>query len=149
MTINSENSETVNNSNKRVLIFFTSVGLGHKIIAENMAWHLEHAGYTVKLADILQVQSGKLVDFGTWLHQLINKHFPFIWKFLYNSTTFSKLTMPWRVPLAGKNSSRAAAAIAEFKPDLVISTQTTSSAIVSYLKRHKSYRGKFAIGFSD
>lgn len=134
---------------KRILIFYTSVGLGHKIIAENIGYHLTKAGFEVRLSDILEVQSGFLVDFGTWLHQLVNKHFPFIWRFLYNSKGFNKLTLRWRVPLAAKNSQRAAKAIAEFNPDLVIATQTTGSAIVSFLKQKGIYKNKFAIAFSD
>lgn len=134
---------------KRVMIFYTSVGLGHKIIAENIAWHLRRAGFDVKLADILEVQSGVLVDFGTWLHQFVNRRLPFIWKFLYNSKTFNRLTLWLRVPLAGKNSGRAASLIAQFNPDLVITTQTTASAIVSHLKQRGVYHGKFAIAFSD
>ncbi len=134
---------------KRILIFYTSVGLGHKIIAENIGYHLTKAGFEVRLSDILEVQSGFLVDFGTWLHQLVNKYFPFIWKFLYNSKGFNKLTLRWRIPLAAKNSERAAKAIADFNPDLVIATQTTGSAIVSYLKEQGVYKNKFAIAFSD
>jgi processive 1,2-diacylglycerol beta-glucosyltransferase len=134
---------------KRILIFYTSVGLGHKIIAENIGWHLAKAGFEVKLADILEVQSGFLVDAGTWLHKFINTRLPFIWRFLYTSRGFNKLTLRWRVPLAAKNSARAAQLIAEFKPDLVITTQTTGSAIVSYLKQQGVYTGKFAIAFSD
>jgi processive 1,2-diacylglycerol beta-glucosyltransferase len=134
---------------KRILIFYTSVGLGHKIIAQNIGWHLTQAGFEVKLADILEVQSGFLVDFGTWLHGLLNARLPFVWRFLYNSKAFSKLTLHWRVPLAAKNSARAAGMIAEFNPDLVITTQTTASAIVSYLKREGVYKNKFVIAFSD
>ena len=134
---------------KRVLIFYTSVGLGHKIIAQNIGWHLSAAGFEVKLADILEVQSGFLVDAGTWLHQFINTRLPFVWRFLYTSPGFSKLTLRFRVPAAAKNSAKAARLIAEFNPDLVIATQTTGSAIVTYLKQQGIYTGKFAIAFSD
>lgn len=134
---------------KRILIFYTSIGLGHKIIAENIGWHLQQAGYEVKLSDILEVQSGFLVDVGKWLHSFINTRLPFVWKFLYTSQGFNKLTLGLRVPLAGKNSGRAQKAIEEFNPDLVIATQTTGSAIVSYLKRQGIYKNKFAIAFSD
>jgi processive 1,2-diacylglycerol beta-glucosyltransferase len=134
---------------KRILIFYTSVGLGHKIIAENIGWHLSHAGYDVRLEDILEVQSGPLVNLGTSLHQFVNKHLPFIWKFLYNNKIFTKLSLPLRVPLAAGNSDRAAQLIADFEPDLVITTQTTASAIVSHLKKAGDYQGKFAIAFSD
>ncbi len=54
---------------KKILIFYTSVGLGHKSIAENIGWYLEQpvspgasrggAGFEVKFADIGKVQEGK------------------------------------------------------------------------------------------
>ncbi len=135
--------------NKKILILYTSVGLGHKYIALNIAYHLEQAGFTVKLADVLQVQSGPMVKIGEWLHSLINRRFPFIWRWLYMSKAFSKLTMPLRVPLAGRNCENVKQVISEFQPDMIISTQTSGSAPVAYLKQVGFYKGKFVIAFSD
>lgn len=135
--------------NKKILILYTSVGLGHKYIALNMAYHLEQAGFEIKLADVLQVQSGVMVSVGEWFHSLINRRFPFVWRWLYFSKTFSKLTMPLRVPLAGGNSGNVKQMIDKFQPDLVISTQTSASAPMAYLKRNGLFNGKFVIAFSD
>ncbi len=134
---------------KKILILYTSVGLGHKYIAMNIGYHLEQAGFEVKYADVLQVQSGAMVSVGEWFHSLINRRFPFIWRWLYLSKLFSKVTMPLRVPLAGRNCENVKQAINEFQPDAVIATQTSASAPVAYLKRTGQYKGNFVIAFSD
>lgn len=135
--------------NKKVLIFHTSIGLGHKTIAENIGYHLEREGYTVQLSDILEVQSGKLVEVATKIHEFINTKLPFVWSWLYSITNVEPFTRSLRVSLAGRNSDRAKKKIDEFQPDLIISTHTTSSGIVSYLKKSGQYKGLFAITFSD
>ncbi len=135
--------------NKKILILYTSVGLGHKYIALNIGYHLEQAGYEVKYHDILKLQSGMMVSVGEWFHGLINRQFPFIWRWLYFSKLFAKITMPFRVPLAGRNYDNVKHVIEEFQPDMVISTQTSASAPIAYMKRKKMYEGKFVIAFSD
>ncbi len=135
-----------------VLILHTSIGLGHKSIAQNIAHALQREGFYVKVEDILQVESGWVVHAGTWLHRIVNRFFPWLWTWLYASTDhgiLAKLTLPLRVMLAAKNSSQALKLIREFQPDLIITTQTSASAVVAYLKRTGAYKGKFAIAFSD
>jgi processive 1,2-diacylglycerol beta-glucosyltransferase len=134
---------------KKVLIFHTSIGLGHKTIAENIGWHLERAGFEVKLADILEVQSGSLVNVSTQIHSFINRRLPFLWSWLYTITNHDSISESIRVRLAGNNSQRAEKIINEFNPDLIISTHTTASAVVSYLKKTGQYKKLFAITFSD
>ncbi len=134
---------------KRILILYTSIGLGHKYIALNIAYHLEKAGFEIQLADVLKVQSGVMVSVGEWFHSLINRRFPFVWRWLYFSKLFAKVTMPFRVPLAGKNSENIQSAVREFQPDMVISTQTSASAPMAYMKQHGLFNGQFVIAFSD
>lgn len=134
---------------KKILILYTSVGLGHKFIAENIAYHLEQAGHQILLHDILQVQSGVMVDFGTWLHSVINRRFPFIWRWLYFSKLVKLISIPLRVPLAKGNSENLLQIVKEFQPDCILSTQTTASAAVASLIDRKIFSGKFVIGFSD
>ncbi len=134
---------------KKVLILYTSVGLGHKTIAENIGWHLEQDGMQVKLFDILEVQSGSLVNFGTGLHSFINRKLPFIWKWLYMSKLMTFITVPFRVKLASKNTGKTKQIINEFNPDLVITTQTSASAVMAALKDSGDYKNKLAIAFSD
>ncbi len=133
--------------NKKILIFYTSVGLGHKSIAENIGFYLEQAGYEVKLTDIGKVQKGKFEHIVVGVHQFINRNLPFVWGWLYRWGYYP--TLPFRTFIAGFNYKSAKNYIDEFKPDLIISTQTTASAVVAYLKKQKLYNGKFGIAFSD
>ncbi len=134
---------------KKVLIFHTSVGLGHKSMAENIGFYLMRAGYEVKLADVLQVQQGKLVAWATHLHQLVNTKTPFIWKWLYMSKLFTDLTLSSRVRVAAHNHQKMKTVIDDFNPDLVITTQTTASAIMEYLKVNSLYNKPWVVAFSD
>jgi len=137
---------------KKILILYTSVGLGHKTIAENIGWHLQQAGYGVKYYDVLQLQAGILAKVGTRAHQFINKKLPFVWKWLYNHADqgwFSHITLPNRIKVASRNYHHVKKVVDEFSPDLIITTQTTASAIVHYLKQQNLYPGLFAIAFSD
>ncbi len=134
---------------EKILVLYTSVGLGHKYIAINMAYHLEKAGYEIKLHDVLDLQKGMLTEWGEKLHSLINRRFPFIWRWLYLSETFTVLTLPFRVPAASKNNANVLKVIRDFHPDAILSTNTMPSAIVSSLKKKGLYSGKLIITFSD
>lgn len=135
--------------NKKILILYTSVGLGHKYIALNMAYYLEKAGYEVKLHDVLQLQKGALTKYGEKVHNLINRKFPFIWRWLYLNKTFTDVTLPLRVPLASKNNKRVYGVVKEFQPDAILTTETMPTAIVSSLKNKGLYNGKLITTFSD
>jgi processive 1,2-diacylglycerol beta-glucosyltransferase len=137
---------------KKILVFYTSIGLGHKSIAENIGYHLEQSGYKVKLFDVLQLQAGALVSLSTFAHYVINKYFPFVWKWLYvhaDHGWFANLTLSKRVKVASRNYYHVKKVIDEFQPDLVIATQTNASAIIQYLKQQGWYKNLFAIAFSD
>lgn len=132
---------------KKILIFYTSVGLGHKFIAQNMGWHLERAGFEVKLADIGKVQEGLFSHIAIPTHHFINQYLPFLWGWMYRWMYIP--IMPLRLPLASLNYKKPLALINEFQPDLVITVQSTASAVVAYLKKAGLYKNKFAIAFSD
>jgi processive 1,2-diacylglycerol beta-glucosyltransferase len=132
---------------KRILIFHTSVGLGHKIIAQNIAHYLEAAGHTVCLQDVIQAQNQTSISWFISLQQFINKRIPIIWQWLYDWAYIP--TLPFRIPVAKFHSGEIKKIIDGFKPDLVISTQTSSSAAVAYLKKKGNYTGRFGIAFSD
>ncbi len=132
---------------KKILVLYTSVGLGHKSIAENIGFYLSEAGAKVKLADIGQVQTGKFEHIIVSLHQLINKYIPFLWQWLYDFGYY--LVYPFRIFIAGFNFGAVNSLIKEFRPDMIITTQTTASAVVAYLKHKQLYTGKFGVAFSD
>lgn len=134
---------------KKILILYTSVGMGHKYIADNIAYHLQQEGYEILLHDILQVQQGVMVDFGVWLHSFINRRLPFIWRWLYFSNLVNKISLPLRVPLAKSNSEKLFDVVKTFSPDAILSTQTTGSAATAALIEQKKFNGKFIIAFSD
>lgn len=131
------------------MILYTSVGLGHKYIALNIAYHLKRAGFEVQCFDVLQLQEGVMVNLGKRLHAFVNIYTPFIWRWLYLSKLFAKITLPLRVPLAGWNYGHIKRQVADFKPDMIISTQTSASAPIAYMKRQGEFNGKFLIAFSD
>ncbi len=139
----------MNNQNKKILILYTSVGLGHKFIAENIGYHLTQAGYNVLLHDILKVQEGLLSKFGIWLHSFVNRRLPFVWRWLYFSELVNFVGRPLRVPTARANSENLYKIVEEFKPDMILSTQTTGSAATAALINQKKFSGTFVIAFSD
>ncbi len=133
---------------KKILIFYTSVGLGHKFIAQNIAKHLDVSGFETRLEDMLVVQSGKLVDRGQkfffWMHNTI----PWFWSWIY-FTRLTNLLLPLRKVMGGRHSDRAARLIKEYDPDMIISVEVNPSAIVAYLKSIGVYKKPFGISFSD
>jgi len=134
---------------KKILIFYTSVGLGHKYIAQNIGFQLEQAGFEVRLEDVSKVQAGKFSIVVIGVHQFINHKLPFVWSWLYKSRIANTIISPLRLPLAARNSDRVQKLIMEYKPDVVITTQTTASAAVAYLKKKNIYTKPFGIAFSD
>lgn len=134
---------------KRILIFYTSKGLGHKIIAENIGWHLEQAGFQVKLADLLQVQSGRLVTYFSAFHTFINVYLPWLWRFFYTNKLFTDLTLPLRLKVSARNSDRARELIDVYNPDAVLVSQGSFAGVVAHLKRTGDYDKPLIVAFSD
>ncbi|MBI5530711.1 MAG: hypothetical protein HY918_04395 [Candidatus Doudnabacteria bacterium] len=132
---------------KKVLIFHTAIGLGHKSMAENIAAQLKEAGLEVKLADIGSVQRGRFEHIVVAVHKFINLYLPFVWAWLYFWGHY--IIYPFRTIIAGFNCAAAKKLISEYNPDLIISTQTTGSAVVAYLKSKRIYKNLFGIAFSD
>ena len=149
MNLNLSSTGGVSLGGKKVLIFHTTIGLGHKAIAENIGWRLQQAGFEVKLADIGQVQKGKLSNILISWHKFINQRLPFLWSWLYKSTIIYYLSVFFRMPLASTNSKATLELIQDFKPDLVLTVQTTASAVLSYLKFKGLYTNPWVISFSD
>ncbi len=132
---------------KKILLLYTSVGLGHKILAENLAYHLERQGYEVRLHDFYKVHEGAFVRVGTIVHQFINVRLPFIWGWIYRWMHYA--AYPFRLFIAKFNADTVWPIIESFRPDMIISTQTAPSAVIAYLKQKGLYRGLFGIAFHD
>ena len=123
--------------------------MGHKFIAENIGYELSQAGLEVRLEDISKVQAGKFSRVVIAVHGFINSKIPFFWSWLYKSYLVNAFISPLRLPLAAKNSERVKRLLADFRPDAVITTQTTASAVLAYLKQKQIYNQPFGIAFSD
>lgn len=132
---------------KKILILHTSVGLGHKVMAENIALRLKAMGDDVMLKDIGEVQKGRFQRAVVAIHSFINRRLPFVWAFLYKFGHYPIL--PFRVFIAGFNCQSALRLVNQYRPDLIIATQTSASAVVAYLKQKGLYGGLFGIAFSD
>ena len=134
---------------KRILILYTSIGLGHKYIAENVGYYLSRLGFEVLLHDAHKVQDGSTVVGGTKLYAFILGKVPFVWEFLYNSKIFLFLSLPLRIRVAAFNFEKTLKKVNELNPDIIITTQTSASSVIAYLKKKNLYKGKFGIAFSD
>ncbi len=135
--------------NKRILILYNSIGLGHKSIAENIGYWLAKDGYEIKFADILQVQGNWLSNAGAWLYHIFLTKVPSVWSFLYTNDWFSNLLIGFRTKVGGRNFDNVKMMVDGFQPDIIISTHTVCSSIVGFLKQKKIYSGLFGIAFSD
>jgi processive 1,2-diacylglycerol beta-glucosyltransferase len=132
----------------KILVLYTSAGYGHKKIGENIGKVLSEE-HEVELVDLFELAGGKIASRGTSLYLFILKSFPGLWEFFYTNKVFLKLTLPLRIKVAKHKSIKVANLVINKHYDLIISTQVTASAIVSYLKKEKIYQGKFGITFSD
>src|ERR1700687_3196938 len=101
--------------NKKILILYASIGLGHKSIAENIGFYLGQAGFEVELCDVQQVQAGMLASGGKKLYEWIVRRAPFIWNWLYNTSWFISLTLPYRTWVASFNYHHVLKKIEEVK----------------------------------
>lgn len=134
---------------KKILILYTAVGQGHKVIAENMGDHLKRCGYQVSLFDAYKLEEGITTKKSEKIFLTLYRKFPFIWKWLYVTEWFISLTLPLRVIAAQLHHKKILEVIRQEEPDIILTTQTSPSAVVDYLKRSGKFSGKFVIAFSD
>lgn len=133
---------------KNILIIYTSSGHGHKKNGENIAAVLKNE-HSVDLVDLFDVEKGNLAQGGTKAYLWVLKNVPWLWNFFYTNKVFLAATLPFRRPLAGLKSKKIKAILQAKHYDMVITTQVTASAVVSYLKLKGYFNGKFGVAFSD
>jgi len=133
---------------KNILIIYTAVGKGHKVMAENIAAPLR-ADYNLDMLDLFELQQSKLIECGTTVYLWVLNTIPWLWNFFYTSKIILGMTMPFRTPLAGLKSEKILKVLQSKHYDMVISTQVNPSAIMSYLVKKGLYKGKFVVSFSD
>ena len=135
---------------KKILVSYNSVGLGHKVVAENIAQALKkYPGYQIELLDILKLYEGRFTKTSTKIYEFIIQHLPGLWRFFYLNRVFHFLTLPLRIPFASLKAGRLREYLHQLEPDLILTTHPNATALVVYLKKHGDYRGKIATTFSD
>lgn len=135
-------------SGKKVLILYTAHTMGHARIASNIGYWLSAAGATVVLREVLKSNPSPAVKYFLRAHIWVNTHVPQLWNFLYRYGFWIAM-MPWRLLVAWFNRREIETVIRAEEPDLVITTQTSPSAVVNVLKWSGAYKGMWGIAFSD
>lgn len=140
----------MNKIKSKVLILHTSVGYGIRVTAENIYEQLRtNEDWEPRIEDLQTVEGGlftKILEKG---YSAIQNRFPFLWGFLYSSKLVLFLILPLRKFIASFKSKKVLKIIREFQPVIVISTQTTGTGIVAYLKSKGLFRAKLIAVFSD
>ncbi len=135
---------------KKILISYNSVGLGHKVIAENIAQALKtFSGIEVVMLDLLEFYSGPLTSTSTAIYKQIIKNFRWLWKIFYTNQFFQALALPLRVPFAALKAKKLQTFLDQEKPDLFLSTHPAPTALMSYLKQKGKYTKPLVVTFSD
>lgn len=133
---------------KKVLILYTAHTMGHQRIAENIGWWLSRDGATVVLREVLKSNPSPAVRRFLKVHVWVNEHAPWFWKFMY-LWGFWVAMMPFRLLAAALQKGEIEKIVTDERPDLVITTQTSPSAVMSVLKRDGVFAGPWGIAFSD
>ena len=134
---------------KKILVIYGSVGLGHKVIAENIAHALEKQGVQVVKLDALQLYQGTLTSVSTKVYSFIIRYVPRIWGFLYTNRFFQSLSLPLRIPFARLKANKFRNFVETQKPDLILTTHPTATALALAMKSMKVFSGPVVTTFSD
>ena len=141
-----------NSRSKKILVIYTSVGLGHQVIAENIAqalWH--HEEVDVAMCDVLKLYEGPFTRGFEKAYLWVFAHIPWLWGFFYTNRTFNLLTRPLRLfslAISGK-AKKLLPIVQKEKPDIILTTETIATASISYFKKKGLYRGPLVTTFSD
>lgn len=135
-------------SGKKILILYTAHTMGHQRVAENIAWWLARGGAQVTLREVLKSDPSPLVEKFLKVHVWVNERAPWLWALLY-AWGFWIVMMPFRLVVASFQKGEIVKIIKATSPDLVVTTQTAPSAVMSVLKRQKVFTGLWGIAFSD
>lgn len=135
---------------KKILVIYSTVGLGHKYIALNIGAQLKELGYQVRFEDILQLQGGRLVNVSKKIYFWLINHAAPLWRLLYSDNFLINMLLPLRTKVVGNGHYQITKkAIDEYDPDLIISTELAASAVIVYLKNKGYYKKPFGVSFSD
>src|SRR3989338_1848397 len=92
---------------KKILIIYASIGLGHKVVAENIGQSLQkHPDLDVRFLDITEFYRGPLTQSSERIYKKIIDSFPALWGFLYTNSIVEKLSLPLRLPFAALKTEK-------------------------------------------
>lgn len=135
---------------KKVLIAYGSIGLGHKVVAENIAAALvKYPGVEVKVLDLLEMYQGSLVKVFSKFYKWMIDRVPWLWGFIYTNIFFQIITLPLRIPFAGLKIKKFRDYVNREKPDLILTCHPNATGLVAYLKKTGQYAGPLVTTFSD
>ena len=135
---------------KKILVMYGSIGLGHKVVAENITVVLKtYPDVKIEMLDVLEMYRGPFTETSSRIYKFIVDHIPGLWGFFYTNPIFLKASLPLRVPLAGLKIKKFRDYFNRSKPDLILTTHPSATALVSYLKKTGEYRGPLVTTFSD
>ena len=135
---------------KKILIMYASIGMGHKVVAENIAEGLKkYDGISITMFDVNKFYEGPFVRVSTAIYIKILKYIPWLWGFFYTNRFFQALYLPLRIPFASFKVKKFRVFFEKEKPDLILCTHPTGTGLVSYLKKTGEYKGPLAVSFSD
>lgn len=134
----------------KILVVYGSVGLGHKVVAENIAAVLKtYPEVNVVMLDVLEMYRGPLTETSAKIYEWIIKHLPGLWGFFYSNPVFLKLSLPLRLPMAKMKIKKYQEFVEREKPDLILTTHPTATALTINLKRLGIFTGPVVTTFSD
>lgn len=135
---------------KKILVVYGSIGLGHKVIAENIASALKkHKSLEVEVLDLFALYPGKFLDISSAIYKWSIRSIPAIWSFLYTNKFFQGISLPLRVPFAKLKSAKYAEYVGRFKPDLILATHPNATGLTLAIKEQEIYHGPIVVAFSD
>src|SRR3954464_15268024 len=137
---------------KRILIVFTYIGYGHKVISENIAESLK-SDFDVDLLNLFDLEKGgALADRGSKVYLWMVNNWPGLWNFFYTNKIFLAATLPFRRTVGGWKSGKMQKFLVEkrrqgIEYDAILCAHANASAITSYLKEKGLFKGKFIVTF--
>ncbi|KKW28558.1 MAG: hypothetical protein UY73_C0042G0006 [Parcubacteria group bacterium GW2011_GWA2_52_8] len=106
---------------KKILVMYGSIGLGHKVVAENITVVLKtYPDVKIEMLDVLEMYRGPFTETSSRIYKFIVDHIPGLWGFFYTNPIFLKASLPFRVPLAGLKIKKFRDYFNRSKPDLIL-----------------------------
>lgn len=135
---------------KNILIAHGSIGLGHKVVAENIAAALaKYPGVEARVLDLLEMYRGSLVKVFSRFYKWMVDRAPWLWGFIYTNKIFQIITLPLRIPFAGLKIKKFRDYVKREKPDLILTCHPNATGLAAYLKKTGEYTGPVVTTFSD